>query len=461
MRQVGAGSKARWRGRWASRCAAQAGCRLLDLEIESAESAGADAVAELRRTAAVIISFHDFQVTRAIRAAARRLRRFPADYYKLVTTATRQSDNCELLEFLGEANAAPGEAGKWLAFCMGEAGAPSRILALSRGSAFVYAAAAAPAAAEPSTRWSRAGDDPMQGLAAPGQLDCATLRERYRAERLPPRTALYGLLGCPVGHSIGGAVHNAAFRARRMDAVYLPLLASDLKDFRRAAERYPLAGFSVTIPHKQAILRYVERADTWVKLAGAANTVRVRRGRWEATNTDIAGMVTSLRKFYGLSTRQSLPNRFQAVIVGAGGAARAVVIALGALGCGNIVVTGRDPAKVRRFARSFHLETIAMDELGRERFDLLVHATPVGMWPNRAESLLQPKQICAHAVFDLIYNPPETLLLRLARAQGSRTLSGLEMFLTQAAQQFEYWTGEQAPLRQMSQAAQSELALMP
>ena len=185
---------------------ARAGCHLADLEIESAEAAGLAAVSQLRGAARLILSFHDFQATRSLEGAARRLRRFPADYYKLVTTATRQSDNCAVLEFLERANATEGEAGKWIAFCMGEAGVPSRVLTLSRGGAFVYAASTSAAGVVP-------GSKTMDGrfpLAAPGQLDYETLQVRYRAARLTARTKLFGLLGSPVRHSVGAALHNAA-----------------------------------------------------------------------------------------------------------------------------------------------------------------------------------------------------------------------------------------------------------
>lgn len=424
--------------------AAMAGCQLLDLEIESAESAGQDAIAHLRRMAGLILSFHDFQKTPSIAPAARRLRGFPADYYKLVTTATRQSDNCAVLEFLSSATEAANGEGKWIAFCMGEAGIPSRVLALSRGSAFVYASYP-PGPEEPAAP------------AAPGQLDWETLQSRYRAEKITTRTPLYGLLGNPVRHSIGFAIHNAAFRARGLDAIYLPLLAGDLQDFRKAAQRYPLAGFSVTIPHKEAVLRFVDRMDRITQAVGAVNTVRVRRGRWEGINTDVEGIQIPLQKALRLSAKKFLTAGFRAVIVGNGGAARAAVIALRSLRCRKIAVTGRNPAKVRRFAREMGVDSMPLANLGTERFDLLVHATPAGLWPHAEQCFLLPEQIGADTVFDLIYNPPATRLLQIARASGCRTISGLEMFLAQAARQFEFWTGQQAPARLMRRVALQEL----
>lgn len=433
--------------------AAAAGCRLVDLEIESAEAAGPDAVARLRRAAWLVLSFHDFRSLPKLAPIVRRLRKFPADCYKLVGTATRQTDNSRILAFLDSTTERTAQ-GNWIAFCMGEVGVPSRILALARGSRFVYAAC-------PPDADARTISGPPAELAAPGLLDWTTLRDRYRADHLTPRSALYGLLGCPVRHSIGAAIHNAAFRARGLDAVYLPLLASDLRNFRKAAEGFPLAGFSVTIPHKQRMLRWVDRADRAARAAGAVNTVRVRRGRWEAINTDIAGIVAPLRRAFRLGEREPLPAGFRAVIVGNGGAARAALIALQELRCRSIAVTGRNPAKGSRLARDLGGKPLPLEQLERERFDLLVHATPVGMWPRAGESILRPEQLNGGLVFDLVYNPPETRLLELAWARGCRTISGLEMFLAQAARQFAYWTGLEPPHHLMRRVALDELRRFP
>lgn len=436
--------------------AAVAGCRVTDLEIESAESAGPEAVASLRQAALLILSSHDFNSTPALAPLARRLRRYAADYYKIVPTATRQSDNCAVLEFLAAVDKHGSEAGKWVAFAMGEPGVPSRVLAISRGSAFVYAA--------PSARTASAENSEAM-LAAPGQLDWDTLHRQYRAERLTEHTAIYGLLGNPIAHSVGPAIHNRAFRTRRLDAVYLPLLATDLSDLRKTAARYPLAGFSVTIPHKQAILRFVDKTDRWTKAAGAANTVRVSwtrgRGRWEAINADIDGIRIPLQKAYSLSEARSLPKDFRAVIVGSGGAARAAFIALRSLGVRSAFIAGRNPARTRRFVQELGGEALRLDSLKHGRFDLLIHATPVGMWPHIDDCLLTEQQLCADTVFDLVYNPPETRLLRMARARGCRTISGLEMFIAQAARQFEFWTGVDAPVIGMRQAALEALERFP
>ncbi|MBI2816440.1 MAG: shikimate dehydrogenase [Acidobacteria bacterium] len=420
-----------------------AGCRAVDVEIESAESAGAEALDPLRDHATLILSWHDFDSTPKLDTAARRLRKFDADYYKLVPTAVRQSDNCAVLDFLKRSQTQFGKR-RWVVFCMEQAGAPSRVLALSRGSAFVYA--------------SPTANDDARTIAAPGQIDYATLRNVFRAEKLTSDTALYGLLGFPIGHSVGAAIHNAAFRARKLDSVYLPLLASDLADFRKAAAGYPLSGFSVTIPHKQAIFRLLDKVDPIAKAARATNTVRIRRGRWEGINSDVEGIVVPLRKEFSLAKRGRLEKNFRALVVGTGGAARAALVALRDLHCRNVLVAGRNVNKARILAAEFGGMPLAITRLSEEYFDLLIHATSVGMWPRQNDCLLRPEQLHADIVFDLVYNPPDTRLLQMARALGSRTVSGLEMFLAQAARQFEYWTGTEAPRKLMRATAERELA---
>ncbi len=446
------------------RKAVEAGCRIVDLEIESAESAGSEAIQDfrqndLRQKAALILSWHDFQGTPPLDAIARRLRRFPADYYKLVPTATRQTDNCDVLGFLrssvAEARDHEGRLERWVVFSMEQAGIPSRVLALSRGSAFVYASCP-----DIGNREQGRGKR-EEKLAAPGQIDYEILRRVYRAEKLTLQTAIYGLLGHPIGHSVGSAIHNAAFRARKLDAVYLPLLSSNLQDFREAAERYPLSGFSVTIPHKQGILNLLDRVDPVARLTGAANTVRIRHGLWEATNSDVEGVASPLRKAFRLTGGQSLGRNFRAVVVGTGGAARAALVALGKLRCGQILIAGRNPEKVATLARDFGATALPISQLEQEQFDLMIHATPVGMWPHTGECLLRPEQISAGTVFDLVYNPRDTRLLQLARARGCRTIPGLDMFIAQAARQFEYWTGEEAPRPLMRHTAERELARFP
>jgi len=426
--------------------AAEAGCRMVDLEIESAEVAAETAVdrlARLRKSAGLIVSFHDFNGTPPLAPVIKRLTKIPADVYKLVPTACEQTDVVRLLEELQRLSGKG--AARWVGFCMGEAGVSSRVLALSRGSAFIYAAPATAAAGQ---------------LAAPGQINADLLRRRYRADRITVKTKLYGVLGNPVKHSIGTAVHNGSIVSLGLDAVYLPLQSDNVREFRKAALQLPLSGFSITLPHKQTIIQYVDRPDKLVLAVGAANTVRSRGGKWEAINSDVAGIIQPLRAQYQLGETGRLPAEFSAVVLGSGGAARAAIVGLQSLGCRKLTISGRNPQKTEKLAKEFKCGKALWQELSALRADLLIQATSVGMWPNSSESPLTPVQICADTVFDLIYNPQETRLLQMARAKGCATISGIEMYLAQAARQFEYWTGEKPPIAKMRRTALDELELM-
>jgi len=250
----------------------------------------------------------------------------------------------------------------------------------------------------------------------------------------------------PVRHSISPAVHNRAFQARRADAVYLPFLVAPahLRDFFTMAERLPLAGFSVTIPHKQRVIRYLDAVDPLAKRIGAVNTVWRKAGRWRGANTDVAGITAPLARLLRLP-------KCSVLIVGNGGAARGAAFALSDAGA-RITLTGRNPDRVRALAKVCAAESLAKEQLAGRHFDAVVHATPLGMFPHVDECFFTGA-IPADIVFDMVYNPLETTLLRHAREQGKAAIAGLDMFLEQAAGQFEIWTGDTAPRSVMQKAA--------
>ena len=246
-------------------------------------------------------------------------------------------------------------------------------------------------------------------------------------------------------------VHNRAFQARRLDAVYLPFLVkpTQLKDFLSLCDSLPVQGFSVTIPHKQRIMRYLDVIDPLARRIGAVNTVWKKAGKWRGTNTDAAAVTKPLAKRIKL-------NRSTVLLVGNGGAARGAAFALAEAGA-KVVISGRNPDRVRALARMCGAESILRENLNGNQYDALVHATPMGMWPHVNECFFE-NRIPADLVFDMVYNPLETELVKRAKAQGHAVIPGLEMFLTQAAQQFEIWTGETAPQSVMEKAALEALS---
>ena len=407
--------------------AGRAGSIAADLEIESAEQAKS-AASELRANLPLIVSFHNFATTPALPAIYRRLHRVPADAYKLIVTARKPSDNLRLVEFIRSCTKAP----PLIAFAMSEIGAPTRILAPSLGCLYTYAAPSAEAG------------------TAPGQISGCAMRSLYRCEKLGKQTKIYGVIADPVAHTKSPVIHNRGFQARRLDCVYLPFLvpARSLSDWMHFAAALPVSGFSVTIPHKQRIIRHLDIVDPLAKRIGAVNTVWRRAGKWRGVNTDVDGIIKPLTRHLRLSGASIL-------IAGYGGAARAACIALGDAGA-LLTVTGRNMQSAQTLARACKAKAVTLEDSVNQRFDALIHATPVGMASHSKGSLFT-RQIPAEIVFDMVYNPRETTLIKRAKAQGCQVVCGSEMLLEQALRQFEIWTGESAPRDAMSRALEASL----
>jgi 3-dehydroquinate dehydratase/shikimate dehydrogenase len=410
--------------------AIQAGAKAVDMEIESAEMI-AEKLNGIRGRTQLIISYHNFQTTPQLESVLRRMTRIPAYAYKVVTTARKPSDNARVL-----ALARSNPRTQVIVLSMGEAGFPTRVLSPASGGLFTYAA---PTAA--------------QGTAS-GQVSARQLRHLYRIDRISRSTKVYGVIGDPIRQSISPAVHNRAFQTRRLDAVYLPFLVPPLhlRDFFSLAEDAPVAGFSVTIPHKQKVMRYLDAVDPLARRIGAVNTVWRKAGKWRGANTDAAGVLVPL-------SRLLRPSRSSVLIAGNGGAARGAACALLDAGA-KVAITGRNPDRVRALARICGAEPVAREHLASRHFDALVHATPMGMFPHVQECFF-PDKIPADTVFDMVYNPLETVLIQRARAQGRTVVSGLQMFLEQAVRQFELWTGDSAPRPAMEKAALEALEHKP
>ena len=402
--------------------AVEAGAHAVDLEIESAETVNAN-IGRLRGRTFLIVSYHNFETTPLIDSVVKRLTRVDADAYKLVTTARKPTD---ISKVLSVAKALPKT--KMILLAMGEVGFPTRILSPSFGSLYTYAA---PLSAE--------------GTAA-GQVCAKVLRGLYRVEKFSKLAKIYGVIADPVRHSISPAVHNRAFQAKRMDAVYVPFLVHPvhLKDFMHLADTLPVYGFSVTIPHKQKILRYLDIVDPLARRIGAVNTVWKKAGKWRGTNTDVNGVIGPLGKRLKLAKSSVL-------LVGNGGAARGAAFALIDAGA-KLSITGRNPDRIRALAKVTGAEPIAAEQATARHYDALVHATPLGMHPHVDECFFN-SNIPAEVVFDMVYNPMETLLIRRAKDAGREVVPGIDMFIEQAVQQFETWTGESAPRSVMHKAA--------
>jgi 3-dehydroquinate dehydratase/shikimate dehydrogenase len=205
----------------------------------------------------------------------------------------------------------------------------------------------------------------------------------------------------------------------------------------------------VTIPHKQRIIRYLDLLDPVARRIGAVNTVWRKAGKWRGTNTDVEGVTVPLGRHVRL-------NKASVLVAGNGGAARGAAFALAAAGA-KLAITGRNMDRVRALASACNAESLSKEQAEARMFDVLIHATPLGMSPKVNESFFADR-IPAKLVFDMVYNPLETLLLKKAKDRGAETIDGLEMFLEQAARQFEIWTGETAPRAVMHKAAVEALS---
>jgi 3-dehydroquinate dehydratase/shikimate dehydrogenase len=406
--------------------AIDSGAHAVDIEIETAEVAQ-EKLHQFRGRTQVIVSYHNYEATPPMDTVINRVMKVQADAYKVVTTARKPSDNVRVLAV---AKALPKH--KFIVLAMGELGFPTRVLSPVFGGVYTYAA-------------------PMfvSGTAA-GQVNARSLRHLYRVEKLGKSAKIYGVIADPIRHSISPAVHNRAFQSRRVDAVYLPFLVSPayLRDFFSMASKLPLSGFSVTIPHKQKIIRYLDVVDPLAKRIGAVNTVWRKAGKWRGTNTDAAGVTGPLTRLLKLPKSSVL-------IVGNGGAARGAACALTDAGA-KVSLVGRNADRVRALSKVCGAEALTRDQLEKHHFDVVVHATPLGMFPHVNECFFNG-HIPADVVFDMVYNPVETMLVKRAREQGKTVIPGLDMFIEQAVRQFEIWTGESAPRPVMLKAATEAL----
>jgi len=413
------------------RLLSEAVSRGFDLVDVEARAGFADVVAS-KAGRGLVLSWHDFEETPsdldAIHATMASQR---PDVVKVVVTARSVADLGRLFAFAARHVGEPGP--RLVALAMGPLGTASRILGGRYGAPFTFAS-------------------PENGReAAPGQVPAALLAGTYRVRSISPATRVYGLLGSDVLRSLSPAIQNRAFAERGLDAVYVPLQAESMDAFAQALPALDLAGFSVTRPYKGDVLRHLDSVTPHAAEAGSANTVVAQDGRLVGLSTDGDGVLVPLRKRLDPAGRR-------VAIVGAGGAARAAAFALVRSGA-RVTVLARRAEQAAEVAAATRCDAAPLDAFASLEWDVLVHATPVGSGavpdatPVPAESLRR-----GAVVFDMVYEPRETPLLRAARSRGCVTIDGVEMLVAQAVGQFEAWTGADAPVEAMTEAACAALA---
>jgi 3-dehydroquinate dehydratase / shikimate dehydrogenase len=421
-RRVAGGGK--FRGSVASQLdilakAAAAGCQLVDVEFQSAVRCKGGQLQRLRSGAGLIISFHDFRATKKLEDTLAKMEPLSAEFYKIVSTATTLYDNVTMMKFLEKQS----DRYSLIGMCMGEQGIISRVLGVRAGSVFTFAAIS------PEER------------TAPGQVTAQELRNTYRIDQVDAATRVYGVVGDPVAHSLSPTIMNAALRRENVNAVYLALHAKTLKDLLACVRDIPIHGLSITMPYKEAILHHLDNTDSHTTKIGACNTVvRAQDGKLYGFNTDTAGVVRPLEQRIALEQAKVL-------VLGAGGAARAAVFGLKERGA-EVYILNRSVVPAQKLARQAKARSVKRPDLKKLAFDVIINATPVGMG-NTRDSPLEEDEINAKFVFDMVYDPGETRLMKLAKARGAQVIPGIEMFVHQAARQFEIWTGKPAPWDEM------------
>jgi 3-dehydroquinate dehydratase/shikimate dehydrogenase len=398
--------------------AREAGCAWCDLEMETLRELPGQSVDGYAVPEKVLLSMHDFRRTPAFPKKLKVPATGGAKAIKVAAMARSVGDSARILKLARTSCDV-------VAVAMGEIGLPARVLALREGSALAYG--------------------PVAAATAPGQIPLRDLKTLYRVHELTRATRVFGVIGNPVGHSLSPLMHNTGYIAAGKDAVYLPFLVENLKDFLRALPDFGVRGFSVTLPHKEKIFAHLGDVEPLAEKIGAVNTVTVRKdGSLYGSNTDYVGVLRALEK--KMKFRGS-----RVVIYGAGGAARAAAFALAQAGA-QVFVCARRPEAARKLAEAVAGEPVLRSDLRALEFDALLNATPIGMFPQEKVSPLAAGELNCSLVMDLIYRPIRTKLLRHAASRKIACVSGAEMFLAQGIAQWEHWMGGKAPESSMRNA---------
>jgi len=369
-----------------------------------------------------IISYHNMDGTPDnLEEIHHQISQFDPDIIKIVTMANNPIDNVRALR-LSRNSEIPT-----VAFCMGEMGTPSRILAARAGAPFTYAAF---------------GDDRK---IAPGMLTFQQLRDDYRYESINKETVILGVIADPVAHSFSPRVHNACIREKGLNMLYLPFRVSPefLEQFMQTCPEMGIRGLSVTIPHKERVIKFINVLDDQVAGIRAANTVVFKDVNAYGFNTDCSAAIESLEQALNQNSEgaaESLVDK-KVLILGAGGVARAIAFGL-KRGGAQVTITSRDYRRSDVLANDLNCKSIDWTGRANHPHQILINCTPAGMHPKLDETPFDAEWFNKKAVvFDTVYNPEQTLFIKQARLAGCPTITGVDMFVRQAARQFKLFTG--------------------
>lgn len=394
------------------------GVEYVDLEDDTA-----DAIRRYGKTKR-IVSHHDFRKTpEDLEEIHSRLAKLDPDVIKIATLANHPRDNLRMLRLVKESKVPT------IGICMGDIGTPSRLLCGRAGAPFSYA----------TFHHERS--------LAPGQLSFQQMREIYDYDRVTAETEVYGVIGDPIAQSMSPLVHNAAFRALGHDKVYIPfrIPREDLNSFLDDAPELGIKGLSVTIPHKESVLKRVAKVDGAVRGVAAANTLVFEGEQIAGYNTDYRAAMDGLIAALEADGKSADMAGKVALVLGAGGAAKAIAFGLQRRGA-EVVIASRTRERAEKLAEALGSKSVDWGTRHNFWVDFLINCTPVGMHPHVDETpydkhYLKPSML----VFDTVYNPESTLLVKDARLRSCTVVTGVEMFIRQAALQFKLFTDQEAP----------------
>ncbi|MCH1495021.1 MAG: shikimate dehydrogenase, partial [Rubripirellula sp.] len=401
------------------RSAIAAGVEYVDIE--------ADIASQIPRygTTKRIISYHDMDETpenlEELHAA---MAEEDADIVKIATMANSFADNLRMINLVKNANIPT------IGICMGESGVLTRILANRLGSPFTYATFS-------SGR-----------QMAPGQLDWKEMKDLYRYDSIDSQTAFFGVVADPVAHSYSPLIHNRAFQDQKINARYFPLRVSksDLPNFLKQTEELGISGLSVTIPHKEEALSHCTQAESSANGIGAVNTLIVNGEDTLGYNTDYRAAMDCVDELFSIDKDSGRSMRgMTALVLGAGGVSRAIAWGLKQRNA-DVIISSRTLERSQILAAEIGCRAIEWEFRHDHRINLLVNGTPVGMHPDVDSSPYNASAMNQYlAVFDTVYNPENTLLIKHSKRAQCRIITGIDMFVRQAAYQYKLFTGKEAP----------------
>jgi 3-dehydroquinate dehydratase/shikimate dehydrogenase len=411
-----------------------AGVDYVDLEVDIAP--------KIRRYGKTkrIISYHNLKGTpEDIKETAERCDEMDADVVKIATLANSIADASRVLEIATKAVVPT------VAIAMGALGVFTRVLGAKYGAPFTYA-----------------GFNPERTFA-PGMISFQSFQSDYFHDQINAETEVYAVIGDPIEQTLSPTIHNAAFRHLGLNKVLVPLLipSGTVGASFKALAWLGIKGFSVTIPHKQMILPLLAKKDATVERTSTCNTVVIDDGQWSGYNTDLPAAIESLKK--ALNPDRELDDSTvlldkQVLILGAGGVARAIAFGLVDEGA-SVTIANRHDERATQVAEETGARTIAWPQRGDTTAEILINCTPVGMHPDVDDTPISPSAFKpGMVVFDTVYHPENTMMLKLARERECKVISGVDMFVGQAARQFKLYTGKDAPEDVMREALKRKLA---